>query len=128
MNMNLTEQIADLFKAAQNGDAARIREMMSENPKLANTENNDGLTPLGFSAHMGHEDALLALLEYGADINAMSHSKVSYIPSNTALHAAIAGKAPLNIVKLLIQRGANVNAVDSNGHTPIHVAAFEGNI
>ncbi|XEC97517.1 ankyrin repeat domain-containing protein [Paenibacillus tarimensis] len=128
--MNLTEQIANIFKAAQNGDAVRISEIISKNPELANAENNDGLTPLGFASHFGQKDAVLALLDYGADINALSHSKVSFIPSNTALHAAIAGNNidVVNVVEVLIQKGAEINAVDSNGHTPIQAAAFEGNL
>jgi ankyrin repeat protein len=128
--MNVTEQIADVFNAAQNGDAVRIREILSKNPELANAENNDGLTPLGFAAHFGQKDAVLTLLEYGVDINALSHSKLSFIPSNTALHAAIAGNKSdvVNVVKVLIQKGAEINAVDSNEHTPIQAAAFEGNI
>jgi ankyrin repeat protein len=125
--MKLSERIADIFKAAQSGEAVRIREILSENPELANAENGDGLTPLGFAAHYGQKEAVLALLEYGAHINALSHSKLSFIPSNTALHAAIAGIAP-EIVNLLIHNGADVNAVDSNGNTPIQAAAFEGNI
>ncbi|OCT66116.1 relA-associated inhibitor isoform X2 [Xenopus laevis] len=40
----------------------------------------------------------------------------------TALHNAICG-ANYNIVKLLVSNGANVNAEDSHGWTPLHCAA-----
>jgi ankyrin repeat protein len=126
--MSSTEQqITDVFKAAQEGDAARLRESLSSEPSLANTENNDGLTPLGFAAHFGQKDAVRVLLEYGADVNAISHSKLSFIPSNTALHAAIAGNKSIEVVEILIKNGADVNAIDSNEHTPLQAVAFEGN-
>jgi ankyrin repeat protein len=65
---------------------------LEANPVLANTENEDGLTPLGFAAHYGQLNIVKLLLNYGADVDARSRSKISYIPSNTALHAAIAGE------------------------------------
>jgi ankyrin repeat protein len=122
------QQITDIFKAAREGDASRLRELLNADPTLANTENNDGLTPLGFAAHFGQKDAVQVLLDCGADVNAISHSKVSFIPSNTALHAAIAGNKSRDVVEVLIKNGADVNAVDSNEHTPIQAAAFEGNL
>jgi ankyrin repeat protein len=122
------QQIREVFKAAQEGDAARLRELLIAEPSLANAENNDGLTSLGFASHFGQKDAVQVLLDCGADVNATSHSKVSFIPSNTALHAAIAGNKSRDVVEVLIKNGADVNAVDSNEHTPIQAAAFEGNL
>jgi ankyrin repeat protein len=127
--MSVTEQqITDLFKAAQEGNAVHLRELLDVEPTLANAENNDGLTPLGFAAHFGKVEAVQVLLEYGADVNALSHSKVSFIPSNTALHAAIAGNKSTAVIEILIKNGADVNAIDSHEHTPIQAAAFEGNL
>lgn len=125
--MSLNQQITELFKAAQEGDVVRLRELLDIEPSLANTENSDGLTPLGFAAHLGHKDAVLVLLECGAEVNGLSHSKLSFIPSNTALHAAIAGGSSKKVIELLIANGADVNAVDSLEHSPIQAAAFEGN-
>lgn len=116
--------INEVFAAAQAGDAAQLVRLLSANPALANTENTEGLTPLGFAAHFGHAQAAAVLLDYGADINALSHSKVGYIPSNTALHAAIAGERSLEVIGLLLERGAATGIFDSNGHTCLHVAAF----
>ncbi|NGQ95142.1 ankyrin repeat domain-containing protein [Brevibacillus sp. SYP-B805] len=122
--MRPAQEIHDLFQAAQAGDVQRLQEMLSADPALANTENEDGLTPLGFAAHFGHPDAVRALLEHGADVNAVSHSTIAYIPSNTALHAAIAGERNLEVIRLLLQHGARTDIFDSNGHTCLHTAAF----
>lgn len=126
--MILNQQITDLFKATQEGDTDRLRELLDKAPHLANTENNDGLTPLGFASHFGQKDAVQVLLDFGADVNALSHSKISFIPSNTALHAAIAGGNSREVVQLLIAKGADVNAIDSLEHSPIQASAFEGEI
>ncbi|WNQ12363.1 ankyrin repeat domain-containing protein [Paenibacillus aurantius] len=116
--------IEELFKAAQSGDITRLKELLAEKPELANTENADGLTPLGYAAHFGQAAAVKLLLEAGAEVNAVSHSKIAYIPSNTALHAAIAGERDLGVIRLLLAGGASASIPDSDGHTALHTAAY----
>ncbi|WP_339314244.1 ankyrin repeat domain-containing protein [Paenibacillus sp. FSL R10-2734] len=122
--MELRQSINEVFQAAQQGDAARLQEILEFHPALANTENKEGLTPLGYAAHFGKEAAVQVLLDFGADIDAVSHSKISFIPSNTALHAAIAGERDMNLIQLLLKKGAHTNIFDSDGHTALHSAAF----
>lgn len=116
--------INEVFSAAQTGDTKQLKGLLDIDSTLANTENSDGLTPLGFAAHFGQAESVKVLLEYGADVNAVSHSKVSYIPSNTALHAAIAGERNMEVIKLLLSHNTQTNIFDSNGHTSLHTAAF----
>jgi uncharacterized protein len=122
--MDLKTKIEEVSQAAQLGDATRLKELLQVEPILVNTENTDGLTPLGFAAHYGHIEAVQVLLDYGADPNALSHSAIPYIPSNTALHAAIAGKRNLEVIQLLLNHKTSPAIFDSNGHTSLHVAAF----
>ncbi|CAM2988138.1 ankyrin repeat domain-containing protein [Paenibacillus sediminis] len=102
----------------------QLRDIFEAHPELANRENSDGLTPLGYAAHFGKKDAVQVLLDYGADIDAVSHSKITFIPSNTALHAAIAGERNVDVIRLLLVNKAQTNIFDSNGHTCLHTASF----
>lgn len=124
MELELKQRIDSVFQSAQSGDAEQLTEILNAYPELANTENEDGLTPLGYAAHFGNTGAVQALLNHGANPNAVSHSKISYIPSNTALHAAIAGERSLEVIKLLLSHQALTTIFDSNGHTCLHSAAF----
>ena len=87
------------------------------------------LTPLQLAASNGHNDTVMSLLDFGADINARCNyydDPLGSEPSVTALHlAARAGHA--SVVYALIARGANVTVEDKYGHTPIQLAARYGN-
>ncbi|TJY43108.1 ankyrin repeat domain-containing protein [Cohnella pontilimi] len=122
--MTLSQLIGDVFKLAESGDAQRLKDILHTNPALANQENEQGLTLLGYAAHFGHPDVVQVLLDYGAEVNAVSHSKLDFIPSNTALHAAIAGERNIEVIQLLLQHHADTSIFDTNGHTSLHTAAF----
>jgi uncharacterized protein len=81
------------------------------NPALAKWT---GETPLLTCARTGNAAAVAALLDKGADINAKENQR-----GQTALMWAVAAKHP-EVVKLLIARGANVNATSRllETHTP----------
>ncbi|MDB4894091.1 MAG: ankyrin 2 [Firmicutes bacterium] len=98
--------------------------LLQDDSSLVHAANRDGFGPLHLAAFVGQTDAVRALLVGGAEINKVMQSKVPYVPSNTALHAAVAEGQHRDVIELLISAGADVNALDSNGHTPLHSAAF----
>lgn len=116
--------INTLFQAVQTNDVEVLKKLLSKDADLANMENEEGLTPLGYAAHFGHKGAVQLLLDYGANVNTISHSKINYIPSNTALHAAIAGERNLDVISLLLAHQAKTDIFDSNGQTCLHTAAY----
>ncbi len=64
------------------------------------------------------------LLDFGVDVHAVFHEGDEYWgigKNSTALHVA-AWRASHRTVKLLIERGADVNAVDGKGRTPLQLA------
>jgi ankyrin repeat protein len=121
-------QVTDLYLAAEKGDVVQLEEILGAEPHLVNALSSDGLTALGIAAHYGQVEAVRTLLRLGADVNQLSQSKIPFIPSNTALHAAIAGDRSVEVVKILLDHGADVTLTDSNHHTPLQAAAFNGNV
>lgn len=111
-----------LFEAAATGDAARVRELIAADPASLGVCSPDGWPPLHLAAHFGHGDAVDALLEGRANVDARSANR----EGNMALHAALAGRGDARIVSRLLARGADVNARAAGGYTPLHIAAFRG--
>ena len=110
----------DVFAAAALNKADRLA-LLLRDPDVINSHSHDGWTPLALAAHFGSRESAKLLLAAGAD-----HSVRSKNPTgNTPLHAAVAGKRH-DIVELLIEAGADVNAQDADGWTPLNLAAHEG--
>lgn len=74
-----------------------------------------GLTALLFAARQGEVDAVKALLDAKADINAVDSD------GNNALVLAILN-THYDLTKLLIERGADVNVAAKNGRTALYSA------
>lgn len=75
---------------------------------------NSQFQDLHFAASAGDEDAVVALLKRGDDINAFDD--IGFTP----LHHAAASER-LNVMRLLLKAGANANAHDESkiGNTPL---------
>ena len=114
----------DVYDAAASGELARLRDLLSSNPKAANSYSTDGATPLGLAAFFGHQDTAGLLLDSGADINLLATNPAfPFAP----LHSAMAA-GHRSIVDLLLARGADVNVREGGGMTVLHEAAGLGNL
>lgn len=81
-------------------------------------------TPLHIAAKRGLKDILRRLLEYVK--NSMDVINVQRLDGCSALHLAIANGASGDVVTLLLEHGASVSAIDSDGETALHIAAEKG--
>lgn len=83
--------------------------------------NDEGRTPLSFSAEHGFADAAMALLNNGADVN--SRDQDGKTPLAWAAYASsMNGRGHKRVVTLLMANGAKTNLADSNGSTPLALA------
>ena len=115
----------DIFEAAAVGNAERVRALLATDPSLAGAYAPDGFFPLGLAVFFGHPEAARVLLDAGADVNAVARNRMGV----RAIHAAVADKSETvaaELVELLVARGADVNARQHGGFTPLHGAAQNG--
>jgi ankyrin repeat protein len=115
----------DVFEAAAVGRAERLRELLDEDPSLANAWAEDGFQPLGLASFFGHVEPARLLLERGADVNSASRNDFKVAP----LHSAVAEKdADLRyeLATLLLEHGADPNARQQDDFTPLMAADQQG--
>ncbi len=115
-----------LHECVAMNDIDRVKKMIDENPSSVNSFSPDGWTSLHLAAFFGHREIINLFLDNGATIDVPSKSSASY--GNSPLQAAIA-MSRYEIVKLLLDRGANVNFVQQpGGNTPLHIAASRNDV
>lgn len=90
---------------------------------MINTHSDDGFSLLSLAAFFDQTEIAKSLIEFGADPNlsAKNPSRVN------ALHSAVA-KENYELCMLLIEKGANVNAVQMQNVTALHSAVHRGNL
>lgn len=111
----------DIFEAASIGDIDTLNPLIKNDPSHINSYSNDGFTPLGLASFFGHIELVKLLLDQGADPNIAANNSFKVTP----LHSACA-ISNYDIAKILIEKGANVNAKQIQGVTPLHSAAHNG--
>jgi uncharacterized protein len=119
---------ASFFEACALGLVEDVRRHLREHPDSVGQWSDDGWPPLHLAAFFGHRETAEALLDGGADVRAVARNS----EANLAINAAAAGprvdRRP-EIVQLLLARGAAVDGRGSPaGHTPLHEAAYNGDI
>ena len=113
----------NIHEASAFGDRARVESLLDHDPSLLNAYAPDGFFPLGLTLFFGHDEITRDLLRRDADVNQQARNGQKIRP----IHAAIAGRRDVTIVGALIERGADVEAVQEGGVRPIHNAAAAGN-
>ncbi len=112
----------NVFEAAATGETGPLTAQLGADPALLSAFSPDGFTPLGLAAFFGQEEVAALLLSRGADVNARSHNAMQVQP----LHSAVAGNH-LRLAERLLEAGAEVNAAQIGGFTPLMEAARNGN-
>jgi uncharacterized protein len=110
--------LLDLFEAAAVGDVLRIEDILTADPGAGHAFTGDGWTALHLGAAFGTPEAADMLLQHGAPVDAISRNA----QRNQPLHAAVALSRNAETVRLLLAHGADPNAVQVGGFTPLFSA------
>jgi len=113
----------DVFEASATGQTARVEALIKQDRSLVNAFAVDGFYPLGLAVFFQHPETVKVLLAAGADVNAQARNAMKVRP----IHAA-AATAQLEALRMLVERGADVNARQQAGFTALHEAASTGQI
>jgi uncharacterized protein len=107
----------DVFEAAALDKAARLRELLADDPGLAQAWSPDGFTPLHYAAFFGGAESVRVLVEHGADIEAPARNQEFALQARP-LHSATAARRR-DTVEALLDAGADPNARQHAGLTPL---------
>lgn len=141
---------APIHDAAKMGDVPAISAALDAGADV-DASDDWGVTPLWYAARRGHEDAAKLLIARGADVNQTTKSSgpplLGAIERKNAIlvklllasganpNAALETKSALYLaaksgcfecVKALVDLGADVNALNKDRETPIHIARLIG--
>ena len=119
--------------AALAGKHFRTAELLRHSGADPNVQYLRGNTPLHSAACYGDVEMVQVLLNLEADVNIPNNEKrspLNYIPHNPP----DCGEGPIffqslaNVARLLLDRGADINARNIWGSTPLHASTFMGRI
>jgi ankyrin repeat protein len=116
----------DFAEAVAVADLARVDRLLAEDPARLHEATPDGFTALVLAAWLGHRELAERLLERGADPGRPAINATAMTP----LHAAAGcrrSEESLAISRLLLDRGAPLEAIEAGGFTPLHLASAQGN-
>lgn len=111
-----------IHEAAATGAQERVDQMLQKEPSAINSYSTDGWTPLHLAVFFGRVNVVHLLHSKGADLNAVSKNEQQVRP----LHSALSNPNNAAVAQLLIGYGADVNATQAQGYTPLHFAASNG--
>jgi ankyrin repeat protein len=139
--------VAEIFEAIRSGDSDRVRALVDEDPGVAHLRDEAGTSALLVARYHGRLDLVETLLERGPELDVFEASALGHadrvrelvdaepdlarafaLDGFHALGLAAFFRQP-DVVRLLLDRGAEVNAVARNAQirtTALQAAAASG--
>ena len=111
----------NIFEASATGKINNVTRLLARDPQLVNAYAEDGFQPLGLASYFGHLDTAEYLIKAGAPINSPSQNALKAAP----IQSAVAARHE-KVVQMLLRLGADPNAREQSGYTPLHAATQNG--
>jgi len=113
---SIAQSASDPFELSRTGDTKELKKLLRSKPEMVDTVSAEGYTLLILAAYHGHNETVAFLADKVSDIDRGS----GY---GTALMGA-AVKGNTEVAEILLDNGANPNAQDAEGNTPLTFAAM----
>lgn len=123
-NINYTDEngFNPLNIAIESGDM-ELTKFLITNGANVNSLMQDGVSLIGYAIAQNNMDLLQILIENGANVNYTGGDSWADIPLMTASRLGLD-----NVVRILLTRNVDINAVDMNGNTALHTAALNSQL
>lgn len=123
-NINYTDEngFNPLNIAIESGDM-ELTKFLITNGANVNSLMQDGVSLIGYAIAQNNMDLLQILIENGANVNYTDGDSWANTPLQTASRLGLD-----NVVRILLTRNADINAVDMNGNTALHTAALNSQL
>ena len=123
-NINYTDEngFNPLNIAIESGDM-ELTKFLITNGANVNSLMQDGVSLIGYAIAQNNMDLLQILIENGANVNYTGGDSWAKTPLQTASRLGLD-----NVVRILLTRNVDINAVDMNGNTALHTAALNSQL
>ncbi|MBN2315392.1 MAG: ankyrin repeat domain-containing protein [Sedimentisphaerales bacterium] len=115
-----------LHEAAEQGYGDVAQSLISKGADINAKSNTWHTTPLIAAIKNGHKNVAELLIAKGADVNAKGRGE------DTALHVTAMNRSKMkdctDIMRQLLDKGADIEARQRHGATPLACAAYDGNV
>lgn len=108
--------------AIESGDM-ELTKFLITNGANVNSLMQDEVSLIGYAIAQNNMDLLQILIENGANVNYTGGDSWADTPLQTASRLGLD-----NVVRILLTRNADINAVDMNGNTALHTAALNSQL
>lgn len=108
--------------AIETGDM-ELTKFLIKNGANVNSLMQDGVSLIGYAIAQNNMDLLQILIENGANVNYTGGDSWANTPLHTASRLGLD-----NVVRILLTRNADINAVDMHGNTALHTAALNSQL
>ncbi|KAL3866107.1 hypothetical protein ACJMK2_043440 [Sinanodonta woodiana] len=109
-----------LHVACQLGQTRVVDALLNSGDIRIDIKNKNGVTPLQFALSFKCEEAAKLLIDKGCDVNFRS-GRLDKTPLHISSEMGL-----LELVCILLKKGADLTAKDKKGHSPMHYASMKG--